>query len=59
MLIFIPGDTVNLSKTEEIIIDFRSHSSVISHVGIDDQVVESETQYNYLGILIKDKLSFE
>ena len=50
---------INVSKTKEMTIDFRSVPSVIPQVVIDNQVVESVKQYKYLGIVIDDKLSFE
>ena len=50
---------INVSKTKEMTIDFRSLPSAISHVSIDNQVVENVTEYKYLGIVIDDKLSFQ
>ena len=50
---------INVTKTKEIIIDFRRNPPSLSPTFICDQAIEVVKQYKYLGITIDDKLTFE
>ncbi len=50
---------INVSKTKEMLIDFRKHLSVSPPLVTEDQAVELVHNYKYLGTNIDDKLSFE
>ena len=49
---------LNVSKTKELIIDFRKNKSVICPVVINGDVVEVVSNYKYLGTVIDNKLNF-
>ena len=51
--------TINVSKTKEMMIDFRKTRPTTVPLSINDQAVESVQQYRYLGTVIDDRLSFE
>ena len=50
--------TLNVSKTKEIIIDFRLLKEIPSPVVINDQTVEIVDKYKYLGLVINLKLKW-
>ena len=50
---------INVSKTKEIIIDFRRKSSPAPPALISDQAVVVVHQYKYLGTIIDDQLTFD
>lgn len=50
---------INVSKTKEMLIDFRKNQSVISPLVIEDQAFELVHNYKYLGTNIDDKLCFD
>ena len=47
---------LNVSKTKELIIDFRHKQSIKRPLVIKDEVVEQVSEYKYLGIIVDDKL---
>ena len=49
---------LNVSKTKEIIIDFRHREVVFDEIVIKDQPVERVENYKYLGIVLDEKLSW-
>ena len=49
---------LNVSKTKEVIWDFRKNSVAPLPISINDMVVEKVKMYKYLGVLIDHKLSF-
>lgn len=49
---------LNVSKTKEMIIDFRNSSSIPNSVNLKGSSVERVTSYKYLGIMIDDKLNW-
>ena len=49
---------LNVSKTKEIIIDFRLNKNILSPVLMNEQVVEIVNKYKYLGLIIDDKLNW-
>jgi hypothetical protein len=49
---------LNLSKTKEMIIDFRRKKEAVLPVTIKDQPIEIVSEYKYLGVLIDDKLNW-
>ena len=48
---------LNVTKTKEMIIDFRKSQSSINTLSINDQVVDTVHSYKYLGVIIDDKLT--
>ncbi len=50
---------INISKTKEMIIDFRRKSPSVPPSLIDGQAVEVVHQYKYLGTIIDDELTFD
>ena len=50
---------LNVNKTKEMIIDFRSKPSPVTDLFIDGTKVERVTEYKYLGTVIDDKLTFK
>jgi len=48
---------LNIKKTKEMIIDFRTKKEVISNILIGGQPVEIVHKYKYLGTIIDDNLS--
>lgn len=50
---------LNLTKTKDMIIDFRTRASLYDTTIIKDQVVDCVESYTYLGTLIDSKLTFE
>ena len=49
---------LNVTKTKEIVLDFRRRSCDTVPVTIDDNCVECVDSYKYLGLLMDDKLTF-
>ena len=49
---------LNVSKTKEIIWDFRRHKADFIRMNINDMEVDVVHSYKYLGLVIDDKLSF-
>ena len=49
---------LNVSKTKEMIIDFRKNNSTHNKIFIKDQEVETVENYKYLGININNKLDW-
>ena len=49
---------LNVSKTKEMIVDFRQSSVDHSPLLIGDQVVERVTEYKYLGTILDNKFTF-
>ena len=49
---------LNVSKTKEIIIDFRLKKNILPPVLMNDQAVEIVDKYKYLGLIIDDKLNW-
>ena len=49
---------LNVSKTKEVIIDFRKKQNTHLAVKIDNQVVEQVDNYKYLGIHVNNKLDW-
>ena len=49
---------LNVSKTKQMIVDFRKSPSVDNILYINDTIVENVTVYKYLGSLIDNKLAF-
>lgn len=50
---------INVSKTKEMMIDFRKSSAVTAPLSINDQAVERVQQYKCLGTVIEDRLSLD
>ena len=51
--------SLNISKTKEMIIDFRRKKENLEPVIINGQEVEVVEEYKYLGTIIDDKLSWK
>ena len=49
---------LNVSKTKEMLIDFRKHGVSVPDLYIDGVKVERVSEYKYLGTVIDDKLNF-
>ena len=49
---------LNVSKTKELLIDFRRNPSPVPSLVIDGVNVERVTEYKYLGTVVDDKLNF-
>lgn len=49
---------LNISKTKNMYVDFRKHSSVKETISIKGQTVECVDNYKYLGTVIDSKLTF-
>ena len=50
---------LNVSKTKEILIDFRKNPQPVPNLLIDDEPVERVSEYKYLGMVVDDKLVFD
>ena len=50
---------INVSKTKEMIFDFRRSKPAIPPLKIKDETVEVTTTYKYLGLTIDNKISWE
>ncbi len=48
-----------MSKTKEMIVDFRKIPTVVTPVVIDGQTVACVKQHKYLGTILDEKLTFE
>jgi hypothetical protein len=51
--------TLNVTKTKEMLIDFRIKKSPLVPVKIDNESVEVVDKYKYLGVIIDDQLSMK
>ena len=49
---------INVSKTKELVIDFRKQCPPLPPTTIDGQLVETVEEYKYLGTIIDNKLCF-
>ena len=49
---------LNVKKTKEMVVDFRTASCTHSPLYIDDELVESVTEYKYLGTIIDHRFTF-
>ena len=49
---------LNVSKTQEMVIDFRTNKCIPDSIIISDSPVERVHSYKYLGVVINDKLSW-
>ena len=50
---------LNVSKTNEMCIDFRLNRTVISHIVINGEPVEQLDSFKYLGVILDEKLLFK
>ena len=50
---------LNVSKTKEMIVDFRKNRPVLDDIVIKGEVVERANSYKYLGVVIDDKLTWK
>ncbi len=50
---------VNIKKTKEMEIDFRSRTSSPQPTSVKGQIVEWASRYKYLGLIIDNKLRFD
>ena len=49
---------LNISKTKEMIIDFRKEAHRLTVLKINNEEIDQVSQYKYLGVTINDKLSW-
>jgi hypothetical protein len=49
---------LNVTKTKELVFDFRKSPSIVSDLFIDGLKVERVTEYKYLGTILDSKLNF-
>lgn len=49
---------LNVSKTKELVIDFRTNKCISDPIVISDSPVERVHTYKYLGVVVNDKLSW-
>ena len=50
---------LNVTKTKELLIDFRKQPPAVSPITIDGEIVERVENYKYLGIILDNKLKFD
>ena len=50
---------LNVDKTKEMIIDYRRNNNEHNVLEINEKVVQTVQEYNYLGTVIDNKLCFE
>ena len=50
---------INVTKTRELLIDFRKLPRAVSPITIDGEIVERVEKYKYLGIILDKKLKFD
>ena len=50
---------LNISKTKEMVVDFRKNSSPLSPLSINGEVVERVTSFKFLGTTIHESLSWD
>ena len=50
---------LNLSKTKELLIDFRKQPLAVPPITIDGEIVDRVEKYKYLGIILDSKLKFD
>ena len=50
---------LNVTKTKELVIDFRKQPPAVSPITIDGEIVERVKKYKYLGIILDNKLKFD
>ena len=48
-----------MTKTKELLIDFRKQPPAVSPITIDGEIVERVEKYKYLGIILDNKLKFD
>ena len=48
-----------MTKTKELLIDFRKQPPAVSPITIDGEIVEKVEKYKYLGIILGNKLKFD
>ena len=48
-----------MTKTKELLIDFRKQPPAVSSITIDGEIVERVEKYKYLGIILDNKLKFD
>ena len=48
-----------MTKTKELLIDFRKQSPAVSPITTDGEIVERVEKYKYLGIILDNKLKFD
>ena len=49
----------SISKTKELLIDFRKQPPAVSPITIDGEIVERVEKCKYLGIILDNKLKFD
>ena len=50
---------LNVTKTKELLFDFRKQPLAVSPITIDREIVERVEKYKYLGIILDNKLKFD
>ena len=50
---------LNMTKTKELLIDFRKQPPAVSPITIDGEIVERVVKYRYPGIILDNKLMFD
>ena len=50
---------LNVTKTKELLIDFRKQPPAVSTITIHGEIVERVEKYKYLGIILDNKLKFD
>ena len=50
---------LNVSKTKELLIDFRKQPLSVSSITIDGEIAERVEKYKYLEIILENKLKFD
>ena len=50
---------LNMTKTKELLIDFRKQPPAVSPITIDGEIVERVEKYKYLGIILDNTLKFD
>ena len=50
---------LNVTKTNELLIDFRKQPPAVSPITINGEIVERVEKYKYLGIILDNKLKFD
>ena len=48
-----------MTKTKELLIDFRKQPLAVSPITIDGEIVERVDKYKYFGIILASKLRFD
>ena len=50
---------LNITKTKELLIDFRKQPPAVLPITMDGEIVERVEKYKYLGIILDNKLKFD